>query len=75
MIVNYIFDFKERCIRLLFFKIKDIDFYKYIMDIFGKVNLLEICKNLVLFIGDIWKMGKIFCRYLIDVDEIYWKCL
>lgn len=39
--VNHISDFKERCIRSIFFKIKDTDFYKYIMDTFGKVNSLE----------------------------------
>lgn len=73
--VNHISDFKERCIRSLFLKIKETDFYKYIMDTFGKVNSLETRKNLVPFIGDIRKTGKILRRYFTDADEIHWKCL
>lgn len=69
--VNHISDFKERCIRSLFLKIKDTDFYKYIMDTFGKVNSLERRKNLVPFIGDIRKTGKILRRYFTDADEIH----
>lgn len=41
------------------------------MDTFGKVNSLERRKNLVPFIGDIRKTGKIIRRYFTDSDEIH----
>lgn len=41
------------------------------MGTFGKVNSLETRKNLVPFIGDIRKTGKILRRYFTDAGEIH----